>query len=471
MNLNQQIKKLDSWLDSWKNPQGGIGSYIVHHHFDSMQVISPDTWTQSATILAHIELFKKTNGKKWLEKAIEEANYLVNNYIWEKHIYRNSCFEHKPGNEYTITNLIHNTYPTNALLTLCILLKKQNKDFKKFIDVAEDNIKNRILKIHWDKKRKRIERKSNPQDDIFILNMAANAIKSILLLAKLKKIDEKKAISYCNNTAEHILQNQSEEGYFYYDETKTSAPLIYVAITMQGLLDLFEKTNSKKILDSCINAADFLNNQLDKDSGLYYHRIQNKEIIKYPEFIAGAMIIVAALKRIEKFSNKKYDSAEIVTKTVLKKQYSNGAIPNFHVFTDIFMPAFYPPEPEKTKWRDVLPIPGWNALAFEALTSNLKDKIKIIPEKGIKKTIYESEKYLISETQNRVEFREKTTGKIKAKWDKKEEIWLFGEISLRDSKKRVLHLIYLFKNRFGPLQWFLNKFYVFRSAEKPMDEP
>jgi len=432
VDMLQSISNLDYWLDTWKDDNNGIYGYVVHHHMDALMVISPDTWTQSAALLGHLNLFERTKDKSWLKKAANEGDYLVDNYIMEKHYYRNANYEHKPTKAGAEDTLIHLAYPTIALLRLSKLLKKQNIPYQKYLDVANDCIQNYIIKKCWDGGvfKSRVQKE-------FILNMASTVISALCLLTSFS--DENYIEEYCVPTAEKIMLRQDENGGVPYSEHSPEIILLYTAITMRGLLDLYEYTGDDKYLSSCKKAAGFLTGHIDPETKLFYHTVgktkRREKVKKYPQWIAGSLVIVHQIKRLEKYGCS-FPEANDVLKTVLSYQYATGGIPTFVGFTDIFMPKFYPPEPEKRKWRDVIAIPGWNALAFECLTylmpkGDLPKPINVFPGR------YESTEYTIEEGEHDVIFWKDKD--MAAKWIKGREVWAFGTIPLRTGAERIIY--------------------------------
>jgi hypothetical protein len=149
-----------------------------------------------------------------------------------------------------------------------------------------------------------------------------------------------------------------------------------------------------------------------------------------------------------------------------ERQHGTGGIPMFIGFSDIFMPYFYPPEPEIKKWRDVIAIPGWNALAFDCLTYMLPNKAKV-PLPAVKfPGTYESTGYLIREDEKEVMFLDQNN-EIKARWIKNRDTWVFGEIPLRTGQERLKHSLYVWKKRLFLFQPLLNIMYPFRIAKPP----
>lgn len=460
MNLRQSISNLDYWFDTWKDSENGIHGYVVHHHADAIKVISPDTWTQSSVLLGHLNLYNKSKQIKWLKKAISEANYLVKNYVWEQNYFHNAMFEHKPGNEKVYTNLIHNAYPAYALLKLCKILKKQRKSYHFYLKVCKDVIINQFFKKNWNNKKKIFTRGF---DDSFTLNMASTAIRAIIYFDEITNQKGKLIKKYCVPTADAIIKYQKSNGCFpYTSDMKGTAPLIYIGITMQGLISLFKITKQKKYFDSCVKAANFLIQNIDSKTGLFYHRYEDNILFKYPEFVAGSMLIVHQLKRLEEFGLD-FPAINKVINSVIKRQFKSGGIQQFIGFSDIFMSEFYGPEPEKKKWRDLLPIPGWNGLAFDALTYCFNGKRIPKPTNNFP-TKYISEKCDIFEYKDKVIFKQ--NGKIIAKWTKIKHIWDFGLLKERPGDERIKHQLFIWKKRLWFLKPILNKIYPFKISKK-----
>lgn len=460
--LGQSLANLDAWLDSWKDRQNGIHGYVVHHHMDALNVISPDTWTQSAAILGHLNLFKKTGQKKWLEKAASEADYLVESYLWAQSIFKNSVFEHKPGSFEVQASLIHNAYPSYALLKLCKVLKQEKKAFKKYFKIAKDNVENFIIRQCWDDENKVLHRNVQEKGKHFVLNMASTGLRALLYLDELEP--KNRIERYCIPLAEKIISLQESNGAFPYTDEKKLSPLIYVAITMQGLLSLYKRIKKDDYLVACKQAALFLVQNIDPETKLFYHRFEGKQLKKFPEFIAGSMVIVHQIERLAEFGIH-FKQGDEVMQAVLKKQYQNGALPNFIGFSDVFMQKFYPPEPEKKKWRDVIAVPGWNALAFDALTYCLPEKAAL-PKPRIKFPVtYASDEYKIVEGRKEVRFFDKQN-KVVAKWFKEKDSCEFCFIPLRSGEERLKHSLFVWKKRLKPIKPLLDLIYPFRISEK-----
>jgi hypothetical protein len=326
--------------------------------------------------------------------------------------------------------------------------------------VAQDVIQKTIIKINWDKKRKIFTRGF---DNTVVLNMASTAIRAIIYFDELKGYGGKLIKKYCIPAADKIISYQMENGCFPYTSKKNDdkAPLIYVAITLQGLISLYKRTNKKKYFESCLKAAEFLVKNIDKETNLFFHRFERGGIIKYPEFVAGSAIIIHQLKRLEELGYKFKDENKLL-KALEKNQYKTGGIKQFVGFSDIFMPLFYPPEPEKNKWRDLLPIPGWNALAFDALTYCFNGNFIPKPKNQFP-GIYNSEKFKIIENKKTVEFIK--NNEIFAKWTKINHVWDFGKIDQRPGDQRIKHQLYVWKKRLWFLKPFLNLMYPFKISK------
>src|SRR3989344_1825871 len=243
--LLQSLSNLDAWLDSWKDKNSGIHGFVVHHHLDALEFIQPDSWTQSAAVLAHLKIFEKGSEKKFLQKAVKEAGYLAKNYDWKNHYFQNSNFEQKSKNAEIKASLIHNAYPAIALLKTALALEK-GKQAARFHKAAKDCCENYIIAKCWNERKKAFTRGIAEKNPEFVLNMAANAVSALLLLDKIEEKDENLE-KYCKPCIMQILRLQKNDGAFPYSDRSRLEISLYQSLTMQGLLEYYNKTKDKRV--------------------------------------------------------------------------------------------------------------------------------------------------------------------------------------------------------------------------------
>lgn len=429
--IRQAIVNLDYYLDSWKDLVHGLHSYIIDPRKMQLAVISPDSVSQSALVIGHLNLFEKTRQKKYLEKAIGEAEYLVNNYIWEANFYYNSCFEHKPASNEAYTTLFGNAYATLALLKLCNVLKEQNINYGRFFNVAKNNIERFIVTKCWDDKKTFVE--FSHEKKVFNLSSAGLALRAVLEYVKITQ-NEELIKKYCTPAALQTLRFQYKNGCFTYDERDEIAPLFQCALTTKALMALYKKTKEEKLFVNARDAAAFIAKKVHPKEKLFYYGYRGDRFLKFPLYVAQSAVIASVLKEFSNYKSK-FEVADMVLDSVLLKQYPNGALPSFNTYYNIFEKTEVSQAKEK-RWQDVLPCPCWNALAFEYLSELLPSNTNLPVATGIFPCDYKAGEYTIKERDSTMVFFDES-GSVAAKWFKKHDVWLFGKLCTSRYKRRV----------------------------------
>ena len=437
--MSQALANLDAWIQTWTDAKGGIHGYVVHHHQDCLLILVPDTWTQSPILMAHSALYEKTGEQKWLKKATMEAKYLCAHYLRDLHVYHAATHEYKHKSK---PPLIGNALPTLAILDFVSKIdKEQNPIFDLVLDVTTDNIENYFLKQQWDKKNctfyghfEPIGRTGRPH----IHNMTSLAISALIAYARVTdKFDFVE--DYAIPAGEHILscQNMTGEnsygGYPYNDGRSRNLYFsLYHAITMRGIIDLYEFTHDKEFLNSANIAAKHLMRLIDEETHLFFHRVKREKIIRYPQWLAGSGTIIHQIRRLEPHGCR-YDLNRTIN-SLLEQQHPHGGFPTFLGFSDLFSPKLFPAEPEKRKWRDVLATPNWNCFTFELLSYLIK-KGSVIPEPTSKFPLVlrcdegkNSSAYTIYERKEIVRFIHPKTNDIALQLRKTDNLSQFGRI-------------------------------------------
>ncbi len=429
--IKQVIVNLDYYLDSWKDLAHGLHGYIIDPKRVQLAVITPDSVSQAALVIGHLNLFEKTQERQYLDKAMREAEYLVNNYIWEANFYYNSCFEHKPASSEAYTTLFGNSYATLALLKLCSVLKGQKINYGRFFNVAKNNIERFIIAKCWDEKKSFLEFSHNKM--VFNLSSAGLALRAILEYAKITQNDAliKK---YCEPASLQILRFQYKNGCFTYDERDEIAPLFQCALTIKALMTLYKKTKEEKLFVNARDAAAFIAKKVHPKEKLFYYGYRGERFLKFPLYVAQSAVIASVLKEFSNYKSK-FEAADYVLNSVFSRQYANGALPSFNTYYNIFEKTKASQAKEK-RWQDILPCPCWNALAFEYLTELLPVNPNLPTITAIFPCDYEASEYTIKERDATVVFFD-GKGALAAKWFKKHDTWLFGKLYTSMRKRRV----------------------------------
>ena len=428
--LKQVVANLDHYLKSWLDLENGLHGFIVGPRHMQIAVIAPDSVSQAALLLGHLNLFERTKQEKYLEQAMKEAEWLLANYIWETNFFYNSCFDHKPASSEAYTTLFGNAYATLALARLCNVLKEQGQKYTRFFNVAKNCIERFIIARCWDSKRTFLE--FSYDERVFNPGSASTAIRALLEYAKLIQ-NESLVEEYCLPAGKQILRWQYKNGCFTFDEKDEFAPLFYCAVTVKGLIELYKYKKDELLFERIKDAASFLAKNVHAQENLFYYGYHREAFLKYPLYVAQSAVPASVLKQLSSFGFKA-GVADKVLASIYSKQYSSGAFPSFNSFCRV-LDKTQTKKSKYVKWQDVLPCPSWNAFAFEYLTELIPEIQDLPLSTATFPCNYEANKYSIKERDSTVVFFAKD-GSIAAKWFKKHDTWLFGRLQTTKRPKR-----------------------------------
>jgi hypothetical protein len=370
INLDEAVSNLWAWLQTWMDENGGVHSYIVHHHRDNLQILSPDTWTQSPCILGLLNLYRKTGSKRWLKESSKLCDYLVNNYIQHLHTYRNANHERKPLGR---PSLIGNTIASYALLEFAKEARDLDIDWQKYYFTARDNIIY-LLSHYWDSS---VGALINPSFDVVrhIHNMNSVAIMALVTLAEIEG-DNRYIRNYAEKISNYILACQvkkgSMEGAYPYCDNMRNYITLYSLITCLGLIYLYERIKSPELLNSAEKSVSHLINFVDKKNWLICHFHRHG----YPQWIPDTLLLIVAAKWLGDVGIRvKLDTQRMMS--VLSRQHASGGFPLSIGFEDLRYKKGLPSKPNIRRWRDVLPTPNWNAWNFWMLSELLPKNARL----------------------------------------------------------------------------------------------
>lgn len=369
------LSKQISWLQTWKTREGSYNGYVVHRcDLKRMFRIHDTPWSQCPIIKGYLNLFNKTKNEQWLEEAIQAAN-LQCGRIHQTGKYIFAGFE-----DDRFSSLIHNSLANCALLDLAEVLIDEGECTKaqKYLKTVVENTDRYIIGVLWDEefgafKLSEIDYYS-PNKVRFIVNMNSVAVESLVKLSNLTSEPKYKGCAIRVGdwiATEYVNSSGLEYGGINYSHVQPRVFIsIYTALAMRGLDDLYNLTKDRKFLEMAERAAQHLINLVDPETKFFYHAVINGELVKYPQFIAGAGIIFNALDDAEKSTGEKFNYQDTLN-SVLKKQYCNGAFPNFFGYNTFENNRFK--THCKEVWEDIVPVLGWNAHLFEFLTRKFKN--------------------------------------------------------------------------------------------------
>ncbi len=433
LGIPEALASLDAYLNSWRDPQGGVHGYIIHHHRDYTVVTAPACWTQGVRIIGHLELYQKTRDERWLRNAQLESGYLLSAYSPKVHLYHDST---------TPLTLINNAWPTLALARAAAALRDAGEDgWRKLLDVACDNLKERMIAEHWDASTGTFFfcPRGYPGRRVHTYNQTAIAISAICAIARCTG-QESLVSDYAVPAADHMIRMQDRSGplrggWGYNDgESAHLYYYLYTALNCRGLLDLYEHTREERFLESAKLAGDHLVGMIDPRTRLFSHRYvkgrRGARRFAYPTMVATSGLGFHQIRRLQR-QGFRYDVEENI-QTLLRMQLPHGGFPNFIGASDIWTPQLYPCEPEKRKWRDVVSVPFWNVFTFELLVDLLEEGQQV-PGARVQFPLVTvaDDGYTVEEDVNYVRLVSTATARTVAYFEKKRDFMLFSTEKMR----------------------------------------
>lgn len=396
--ISEALSKQISWLQTWKTKKGAYNGYVVHR-FGSKRMfkIHDSPWSQGPIINGYLNLYQKTKDDKWLQEASQAADLqCIRLHKSGRYIY--AGFE-----DDRFSSLVHNSLANCALLDLAKVLIDEGDDEKawEYLRIAKENIDRYIIGVLWDEnfgafKFSEIDYYT-PDVIRFVVNMNSVAVESLIKLSSLtgeKKYQDCAVRVGAWMLTEQIKSSGLENGGINYSQVQPRVLIsIYTALAMRGIDDLYELTKDKRYLEMMKNAANHLLNLIDPETKLFYHAVLEGDILKYPQFIAGAGMILKALDDTEKLTGEKFNHHDTLN-TILKKQFPNGGFSNFVGYRN-------KNSDENEVWEDIVPVMGWNAHIFEFLTRRVQKDFSYKPIK-FSNIFFTSKNYHYSESKRSI---------------------------------------------------------------------
>jgi len=378
-NIRNSCCSLMTWLETWKNEEGAYLGFVVHRcDLKRMFNIHDDTWAQSPIINGYLNIFKKSYDRRLLKRAEIAADLLVKRLDSRTGKYKYAGWENDKS-----TTLAHCALADCALLNISAVMKEmgERSKSKKYMKAAKSNIDKYLIEVLWNPRMQAFRFGDfdpySPFKERYIANMNSIAIEALVKLSRLT-YDKIYLKQYAIPVGRWLLTQQVktkgiENGGISYSHNQTRVLIaIYTALALRGLDDLYLETGDRAYVEIMEKASKHLNDLRDQKTKLFYHGVFNGEILKYPQFIAGAGIILKALNDTMKASNQRYDLNTTI-EAILKRQLPIGGFSNFVGYST--------PQNGRKKgigylvWEDMIPVVGWNGCLFEFLSEILSDEI------------------------------------------------------------------------------------------------
>jgi hypothetical protein len=375
MNANREdevrsaLLGLDAWLETMRGPDG-YGGPVAHWWQNCLQFTGAGLdWRYEGIIIGYLDLYRKTRDERWRAKALRAGDDLLRGQLVGGN-FRNSCFEMNPYSGGTP----HEAACDLALLCLAEALREGGDPaWRTYLAAAERNIREYYIARLWDSDARVFS--DHPQTPSFVPNKSATLAEALLKLARLTG-DEVLVETYALPTFRAILAHQVHSGPLdgaIYQHSRAGRPVHkffphYIARCVPALLAGYEWVGNGRYLDAARRAMDFVM-RCQYDDGSFPQVVYSEERMNcYPQWIAAAGDILRALALLAP-----YDFAVDTEPTLHWLLQGQTPAGGFRTARGFAAQAWQHPPGVLPEFRDLLPVAGWNSMAFRYLASVCQD--------------------------------------------------------------------------------------------------
>jgi hypothetical protein len=364
---SDRLAALWNYLSSWISPDGAINGPVVHRgDLKRLFAVHDTAWTQQAVIRGLLHLYRRSGKSYWLTAAMRLADAqcarqtVDGSFRWAGH------------EDDRFSSLVHNALADSALLEAASILQDEGELARRqrYLAVAAKNVENYLFAKLYRPPLGGFA--MNPIDyyagrDRFIANMNAAAVAALLKLDCAR--GEARYAAPARVIIERIAALQAQDGRargsFAYSNVEADGHVsLYTGLTLSGLASA-ERLIRGTVPPQTLRAATaFLRGVEDPESGLWFHKIEDDRLYRYPLFVAGAGMICNGMLDAAEITGTEIDARSLAIR-LFDHQHANGAIKNFIRYD-------HPDNGRRAGrggecWEDIYPTPNWNAQAFHFL--------------------------------------------------------------------------------------------------------
>ena len=397
--VTEKLGDLIGWLETWRATNGAYNGFVVHRtETKRMGSVHDTAWTQSAVVRGYGNLYRKSGEARWYDAMILAADLLADRYD------DNTGRWHHTGHEdERFQSLVSCALAVCALLGISDIVDDDKR--KRYIEITEDHVRRYWFDILW------VEREGafkftevdfySPDEDRFVVNfntMAVEALIAVYDVTGKKEFVERALLvgewllsRWSENLAankkflkdkESVLDNFNSEwmapgGFSYQFSTLCRDPdnyvTLYAGLSLRGIWALYQSTGDERYAKLIRAQSEYILAMRDPQTRLFYHTARKGRVEKNPQFIAGAGMTLLGLHEVMPLLGNKAVPIDTV-KSILQRQYVNGAFPNFIGKNDT---GYKRRDGGGAVWEDVVASVNWNAQLFEYLTRLIDDPAEI----------------------------------------------------------------------------------------------
>lgn len=375
--------RLAGWLESWRHPGGGVHGPVIHRfRIKRMWAVHDTAWTQAAIIRGYASWLARGESPVWRARLEAAADAQCGNLLPESGKFRRAGHEDE-----RFCSLVHCALADVALLQAARLVDAGRR--ARYEATARANLDRYCLPSLWVQAEGAFRFSEvdhwSPHEDRFVLNfntMAAEALLEchavsgepryrelglqvgewLLRQAATARDHHQRLLANRQTAAERPGSEWMAPGGLPYQVTPSrrdpdNCVLIYSGLALRGFAALYRATADERYAEVLREVAGFLLAMRDPDTGLFPHTTDGGRVVRWPQFVAGAGMILTGLDEARRTLRAAWDWSDTEA-ALLARQYPNGSFPGF----------LGKAAPERVEvWEDAMATPNWNAQLFEYL--------------------------------------------------------------------------------------------------------
>ncbi len=385
--LDITISKLADWLETWRTQSGAYNGFVVHRFSQKRMLRIHDTaWTQAAMIRGYANLYERTRNKKWYNRMILAADLQCSRLEKSTGKYRYAGHE-----DDRFCSLVHCALADVALMRAAGLVDADRR--QKYIDAVRTNLDKYCLAKLWVPEEQAFKFSEvdywSESENRYVVNF--NIMGAETLLSFSEVTGESVYKKYALQIGEWLIRNCDEAreynarllagkktvkddpksewmapgglAYQYTPSQKDpdNCVLIYGGLALRGLCALWRETEDRRYAEIIRENVSFILTMRDDETRLFYHTTDKGKVVRWPQFIAGAGMILVGLHEARKTLGESWQWEDTVN-AILSRQYKNGSFPGFAG------KATGNRRYQGRVWEDDVATPNWNSQLFEYLT-------------------------------------------------------------------------------------------------------
>ena len=397
--IADSLGELIGWLETWRDERGAYNGFVVHRTETKRMRRTHDTaWTQAAIIRGYGNLYRKSREPRWGQAMTLAADLLASRYDPQT-----GLISHTGHEDERFRSLVSCALGVCALMSIADLVSEERRE--NYIHLAADHARRYWLDVLWVESEGAFKFAEpdywSPQEDRFVVNFNTMAAEALLAIHQATGECEfrERALrvgewllerwNYSQEVNTKILEGRTTvandpcspwmaPGGFSYQFTSSQREpdnyiILYTGLSLRGFWALYRATKNDCFAEIICAQSQYILAMRDPETRLFYHTARHGKIERYPQFIAGAGMILLGLHEVMPLIGQRAMPEDTVM-SILSRAHDNGSYPGFVGKNQMAIPSRYG---GGVVWEDVAASMNWNAQWFEYLTRLIENSAQI----------------------------------------------------------------------------------------------